>query len=233
MDISFVIPAYNESENLRPLIDACHAEVADIDGQHEILIINDGSTDGSRELLDEMAASDPMLRVIHHEPGQNIGCHPSELEGFKHARGDRLMFLPADLQILPSVLPIFLAAAETADVIASHRVNRADRAGRRWLSAANNLVERALMGVKVHDAHSSMLITRRAADELVPTVKSRSALIAAELLVRARRMKMPIAEVEIEHHPRAAGQQTGAKPSEVLKIPVDLLRLRMALARET
>jgi glycosyltransferase involved in cell wall biosynthesis len=232
MDISLVIPAHNERDNLRPLVRACADALAPYEGSHEILLIDDGSTDGSRDLLAELEREEPRLRVIHHEPGRNIGCHPSELEGFRAARGDRMLFLPADLQIHPRVLPGFLVAAESADVVASHRVRRADPPWRRWLAAANNRFERALMGVKVHDAHSSMLLTRKAVDEVVPGVVSRSALIAAEILVRAKSAGLPIGEIEIEHHPRVAGRQTGAKPSEIVKVQLDLLQLRRRLRRE-
>jgi glycosyltransferase involved in cell wall biosynthesis len=233
MDISLVIPAHNERDNLRPLISACAEALAPYEGAHEILMIDDGSADGSRELLAELARDEPRLRVIRHEPGQNIGCHPSELEGMRAARGERMLFLPADLQIHPRVLPAFIDAADSADVVASHRVSRADPLWRRGLARANNRLERALMGVNVHDAHSSMLLTRRAVEEVLPRVVSRSALIPAEILVRAKRAGLPIAEVDIEHHPRAAGRQTGAKPSEIVKVQLDLLRLRRRLARET
>jgi glycosyltransferase involved in cell wall biosynthesis len=231
-DVSLVIPAYNERENIPALIEASKKALSEFDGSHEIVLINDGSSDGSRELIDELAASEPLLRPIHHAQGQNIGCHPSELEGLKAARGDLMLFLPADLQIHPNVLPAFAEAAEHADVIASHRVQRADAAWRRHLSAANNRVERFLMGVSVHDAHSSMALTRRAVDQVVSDVMSRSAVIPAEILVRAKRAHLPIAEIPIEHHPRAAGRQTGAAPSEILKVQADLLKLRMRLWRQ-
>jgi glycosyltransferase involved in cell wall biosynthesis len=233
MNVSLVIPAYNEIDNLRPLLAASRDAVSSYEGSHEIILIDDGSTDGSRELLDQLMTAEPLLRVIHHEPGKNIGCHPSELEGLRAARGELMLFLPADLQIHPSVLPAFAKAAERADVIASHRVQRADAAWRRYLSAANNRVERLIMGVKVHDAHSSMALTRTAVDEILPSVISNSALIPAEILVRAKRTGIPIAEIEIDHHPRAAGEQTGAAPSEILKVQLDLLRLRSRLRRES
>ena len=88
------------------------------------------------------------------------------------------------------------------------------------------------MGVDVHDAHSSMLVNRRALDEVVPLIESQSALIPAELLVRARQRGLRITEVEIEHQPRRAGRQTGAKFTEILAVQLDLLRLRRRLARE-
>jgi glycosyltransferase involved in cell wall biosynthesis len=232
VNVSLVIPAYNESENLAQLVDACEEALQPFEGTHEILIVEDGSTDDSPEILTALEAARPRLRSIRHERGRNIGCHPSELEGLKAARGDVALFLPADLQVHPSSLPAFIEAAERGDVVASRRVNRADNVFRRLLARANNLVERIVMGIDVHDAHSAMLVNRRALEEVVPLVRSRSALIPAELLFRARQRRLRIAEVDVEHRPRMAGRQTGAKLGEILKVQVDLLRLRIRLARE-
>src|SRR5919201_6599111 len=99
MDISLVIPAYNERENLHPLVWACVAALEPHAGTHEIILIDDGSTDGSRELIAALAGKYELVRPIHHPPGAKIGCHPSELEGLRAARGDVALFLPADLQI--------------------------------------------------------------------------------------------------------------------------------------
>lgn len=232
MNVSLVIPAFNESENLVQLVAACEQALAPIAGSHEIVIVEDGSTDDSADVLSTLEADCPLLRSIRHEPGRNIGCHPSELEGLKTVNGDVALFLPADLQIHPSSLARFLDLAGRCDIVASRRMERADNVWRRLLSWANNRVERLVMGVDVHDAHSSMLFNRRALDAVVPLILSRSALIPAELLVRARRQGLRIGEVEIEHRPRIAGRQTGAKFTEIVAVQLDLLRLRRRLAHE-
>jgi len=232
VNVSLVIPAYNESANLPTLVDACEAALAAVDGNHEIVIVDDGSLDETGDVLNRLESQRPLLRTIRHERGKNIGCHPSELEALKTARGDVALFLPADLQIHPSSLPIFLEASHTADIVASRRVHRADNAFRRLASAANNHVERLLMGVDVKDAHSSMLLNRRALDEVVPLVRSNSALIPAEILLRADERGLRIAEVDVPHYPRATGTQTGISVSEVARVQFDLLRLRRRLSRE-
>jgi glycosyltransferase involved in cell wall biosynthesis len=232
LNISLVIPAYNEAENLTPLVDACEDALRPYEGTHEILVVEDGSTDSAPELLTRLEQERPLLRSIRHETGRNIGCHPSELEGLKAAQGDVALFLPADLQVHPSSLPRFLEGAERADVVASRRLARADNVFRRFLARANNVVERVVIGVDVHDAHSAMLVNRRALDDVVPLVRSRSALIPAELLYRAKQRGLRITEVDVEHFPRRAGRQTGAKFTEILKVQLDLLQLRRRLARE-
>jgi dolichol-phosphate mannosyltransferase len=231
VNVSLVIPAYNESANLPPLVDACEAALEPVEGTHEIVIVDDGSTDETEQVLGRLEAEHPRLRTIRHEPGKNIGCHPSELEALKAAQGEVALFLPADLQIHPSSLAVFLKAAQRADIVASRRLHRADNVFRRLASGANNVVERLVMGVDVHDAHSSMLLNRRALDEIVPLVISNSALIPAEILLRARERGLRITEVDVDHFPRATGTQTGISVSEVARVQFDLLRLRRRLAR--
>jgi glycosyltransferase involved in cell wall biosynthesis len=231
-EISLVIPAHNEAENLPALFAACFGVLDELPGDHELVLIEDGSTDDSRAVVERAMADEPRLQPIWHEPGHNIGCHPSELAGLKRARGRIMVFLPADLQVHPDTTPAFVNAARDADVVASNRVARTEGPWRRLLSSLNNRLERALMGVDVHDAHSAMALTRRAVDLLCPQISSSSALIPAELLVRARGHGLRIAEIEVEHFPRVAGRPTGVKPSEIIRVPPDLARLRVRLARE-
>jgi glycosyltransferase involved in cell wall biosynthesis len=232
IEISLVIPAYNEAQNLRALFAACFGVLDQLPGDHELVLIEDGSTDDSRAVVEHAMAEEPRLRPIWHEPGHNIGCHPSELAGLKCARGQVMVFLPADLQIHPDTTPAFVDAARGADVVASNRVARTEGAWRRLLSAINNRVERTLMGVDVRDAHSAMALTRRAVDILCPEISSSSALIPAELLLRARTHGLRIAEIEVKHFPRVAGAPSGVRPSEIIGVQLDLVRLRGRLARE-
>jgi glycosyltransferase involved in cell wall biosynthesis len=232
IEISLVIPAHNEAENLPALFAACFGLLDELPGDHELVLIEDGSTDGSRAVVEDAMAEEPRLHPIWHTPGHNIGCHPSELAGLKRARGQLMVFLPADLQIRPDTTPAFLDAAREADVVASNRVARTEGAWRRLLSAINNRVERTLMGVDVRDAHSAMALTRRAVDLLCPEISSSSALIPAELLVRARTHGLRIAEIDVKHFPRTAGRPSGVKPSEIVGVQLDLIRLRRRLARE-
>lgn len=229
MHISLVIPAYNERANLPALLAACDDALAPIEGDHEVLLIDDGSTDGSRELLSELEHRHATLRVLHHRAGQNIGCHPSSLEGFLAARGELMVFLPADLQIRPSVVPAFVQAAGDADVVASYRRRRADPPWRRAVSRLNNRVERLIVRSAVRDAHSAMALTRTAVDAIVPRIVSTSAVIPAEIIARADRLGLRVTEIEIDHHPRTSGTQTGASLRELVLAQADLLQLRRRL----
>jgi glycosyltransferase involved in cell wall biosynthesis len=232
INISLVIPAYNEEGNIDRLLLECVEELAKHRGDHEILLIDDGSTDSTRRLIEGHQAELEQLRPIFHERGKNIGCHPSELEALKVVRGDVAVFLPADLQVRPSAVEPLLRGAQDADIVSGRRVMRADGKMRAFISDANNRVERWLLGVQVHDAHSVMLFRRNAIDAIIPLVHSRSALIPAEILVRAGMAGLRVAEVPVEHFPRVAGQQTGVAPRELIGVQLDLVKLRLLLRRE-
>jgi glycosyltransferase involved in cell wall biosynthesis len=232
ISISLVIPAYNEEGNVDQLVRECVDALALHPGQHEIILIDDGSTDATRALIERQQPRIPELRPIFHERGRNVGCHPSELEALGIVRGDVAVFLPADLQVRPSALEPLLDGAREADIVSGRRVLRADGKLRAFISDANNRVERWLLGVQVHDAHSVMLLRRNAIDAIVPLVQSRSALIPAEILVRARMLGFRVAEVPVDHYPRVAGQQTGVAPRELIGVQMDLVKLRVTLKRE-
>jgi glycosyltransferase involved in cell wall biosynthesis len=232
VNISLVIPAYNEEGNIAQLLGECVDMLAQHQGDHEILLIDDGSTDSTRRLIEDHQDTLEQLRPIFHDRGKNIGCHPSELEALRVARGDVAVFLPADLQVRPSAVEPLLEGAKDADIVSGRRVLRADGRMRAFISDVNNRVERWLLGVQVHDAHSVMLFRRSALDAIIPQVHSRSALIPAEILVRARMAGLRVAEVPVDHYPRVAGQQTGVAPRELIGVQMDLVRLRVLLRRE-
>jgi glycosyltransferase involved in cell wall biosynthesis len=232
VNISLVIPAYNEEGNIDQLLRECVDTLAKHPGDHEILLIDDGSTDSTRRLIEGHQRELEQLRPIFHERGKNIGCHPSELEALRVVRGDVAVFLPADLQVRPSAVEPLLLGAEQADIVSGRRVLRADGKLRAFISDVNNRVERYLLGVQVHDAHSVMLFRRNAIDAIIPQVHSRSALIPAEILVRARMAGLRVSEVPVDHYPRVAGQQTGVAARELIGVQMDLVKLRLLLRRE-
>jgi glycosyltransferase involved in cell wall biosynthesis len=232
VNISLVIPAFNEEGNIEQLLRECVETLAGHEGDHEILLIDDGSTDSTRRLIEEHQPELEQLRPIFHERGKNIGCHPSELEALRVVRGDVAVFLPADLQVRPSAVEPLLRAAQDADIVSGRRVIRADGKLRAFISDVNNRVERYLLGVQVHDAHSVMLFRRSAIDSIIPQVHSRSALIPAEILVRAGMAGLRVTEVPVDHFPRVAGQQTGVAPRELIGVQMDLVKLRLLLRRE-
>ena len=110
-DISVVVPVYNEIGNLESLVERVRATLDDIGLSWELLAVDDGSTDGSGERLDEMAKTEERIRVLHFQ--ENCGQSAGLDAGFKHARGRLLALLDADLQTYPEDLPKLIDTLES------------------------------------------------------------------------------------------------------------------------
>src|ERR1700728_358864 len=105
-EISLVIPVYNENENLGPLAEEIRQSMGRVGKPYEVLFVDDGSTDGSFEVMRELAARDAAVRVIRHS--RNAGQSAALDSGFRHARGGVVVTLDADMQNDPADVPLLL-----------------------------------------------------------------------------------------------------------------------------
>ncbi|MFO0974207.1 MAG: glycosyltransferase [Phycisphaerae bacterium] len=226
--MSVVILCYNESALLREVVERTCAALAAGAGTHEVLVIDDGSRDGSAELADRLAQAHAAVRV-HHHPG-NLGIGAGLRSAYRLARGAAVWVIPADLQFAPEDILSALAALADADVVNVCRAARRDPWGRKLVSMVDRGLVRLLFGRSVRDLHW-VKVYRRGVLEAV-TAASRSPMVDTELLVRARRAGFRIVELSLPHHPRTAGQARGASLRNIAATLRDLLALRMALWRE-
>lgn len=151
MDLSVVIPVYNEEESLPRLIPEIHAALAPTGLSYEIVLVDDGSKDRSFAVLEEMAADDPALVVVQFR--RNFGQTAAMQAGLDHARGARVALMDADLQNDPADIPRMLAELDGGyDLVAGWRANRQDAFINRKLPSmiANRIISRAT-GVHLHD----------------------------------------------------------------------------------
>jgi glycosyltransferase involved in cell wall biosynthesis len=159
--ISVIVPVKNEAENLPPLVDRLLPVLHALERNFEVIIVNDGSTDGSLRVLRELAASHPELRVI--DLARNYGQTAAMMAGIDHARGDIIVPIDADLQNDPADIPKLLAKLDEGyDVVSGWRVDRQDAALRRnFVSRVANRVISRVSGVRLHDYGCSLKAYRR------------------------------------------------------------------------
>ena len=164
MDLSIVIPVYNEVESLPLLHKAVHAALQDLKRSWEIVFVDDGSKDGSDRVLVELAVQDPQ-HVCVVEFRRNFGQTTAIAAGIDHACGDVIVFLDADLQNDPADIPAMLEKLDEGyDVVSGWRKNREDNAVTRNLPShmANWLISN-VTGVHLHDYGCTLKAYRREA----------------------------------------------------------------------
>ncbi|MSP63134.1 MAG: glycosyltransferase family 2 protein [Myxococcales bacterium] len=142
--VSVMVPAFNEAESLEPVVREIAAVLAKLGRSHEIVIIDDGSSDGTGAIAERLAESVPSVRALHH--AHNGGLGEVYRTGFRDARHELVTFLPADGQNPPSLLEQFLPLADRHDLVLGYVPNRDDSLAGRSLSALERQAYRILFG---------------------------------------------------------------------------------------
>lgn len=199
VDLSVVLPVYNEAENIRPLADEITAAVPS-SWRHEIIAVDDASDDGSGDVLKTMAAESAALRVLTHK--KNLGQSAAIATGLSHAKGAYVMTLDADRQNDPSDIPLFLKALDSgADCVCGIRAKRRDSALKRFSSRVANRFRRWLLKDTIHDAGCGFRAMRRDCLGDLPVFNG----LHRFLPIILHRQGCKVTEITIKHRPRTAG----------------------------
>ncbi len=215
--LSVVIPAFQEEGSLEGTLTGTFAVLEGLGPSYEVLVCDDGSRDATPRVLTGLHQRHPELRILRHPSNRGVGQALKTL--YREARGDWVLFLPADGQVTADQIPRMLARPDAA-VVLGWRHPRRDPLARRVASWGYNLLVRLLWGLEVRDVDSVVLYRR---DVLEIDFCSRDLCLPVEILVKAVRRGLTWAEVPVEHHPRRAGRAWGANPRVVLRTLVDLL----------
>jgi glycosyltransferase involved in cell wall biosynthesis len=228
--LSYFFPAHNEEANLEGLVAEALDALPSIAETFEIIAVNDGSRDRTREIADRLAAQHPgVVRVVHHEVNRGYGG--ALRSGFEAARYDLLAFTDGDRQFRVADLARLterLAADDRPDVVVGFRIKRADPLIRIVYARTYKLANRVFFGLRVRDVDCAAKLFRREALEGV-RVESGGAFFSAELLIKITEQDRRIVEVGIPHYPRTAGSPTGAKVSVIWRAVKDFWMLRLRL----
>ena len=224
--ISFFCPAYNEEKNLPVLIPKIHALLSSLTNTFEILIIENGSRDATPAVADELAKKFSNVRAYHYAAG--LGYGGALMEGFKHAKYDYVCYTDGDNQYDVDELRAGFALMEHADIASGYVRAKAVSTYRKIQSSVFNLFLTLLFFVHIRDINCSMKIYKRKVLETIQ-IKSKSAFIDAEMLLRAYRAGFTIAQYPVTHFERTSGVAIGSKPSVILGTLVDMFKFRFGL----
>ena len=194
----------------------------------EIIVVDDGSADGTAALADRLARDDPAVRVVHHARNQGYGT--ALKSGFAAARQDWVFLMDSDGQFDPTELPGFIDAASRADFVLGYRVERADATHRRLFAKLWARLMRVLLGVRVRDVDCAFKLMRRSYLAAMP-LEAGGAFLSAEMLAKALRLGARFAERPVKHLPRRAGRQTGGSVKVLLRAFYELGRLWLRVRR--
>lgn len=201
--LSLIIPAYNEEAVIAQAIAEADASLAAVAPEFEILIVDDGSRDGTAAAVRAAARQRPKVRLLRHAVNQGYGA--ALRTGFQAACHDRVAFTDADCQFDLADLARLVPLTDQHEVAVGYRLDRQDPWRRRFFSAGYNLLVRALLGTGVRDCDCALKVFRKdALAALLP--ESNGFLVNAEMLARARQQGFRIAETAVRHRPRFGGE---------------------------
>lgn len=199
VQISTVIPVFNEAASLPGLVDELLPILGGLGLSHEVILVDDGSSDGSGAWIEERSRLDPRVRGVLLE--KNVGQSGAVAAGLRSSRGSVIVMLDADGQNNPADIPVLLDALRGADVVSGVRTPRADSWRRRLSSRVANTVRRAVIGDTISDIGCSLKAYRREALQDIPLFVGAHRFLPALCQFRGAR----VVEVPVRHRPRNFG----------------------------
>jgi glycosyltransferase involved in cell wall biosynthesis len=224
--VTIVLPCLDEADNLRDAV-RCATEAAELYAvEHELIIVDDGSTDETSSVAGYLAERDPRIRLIVHSGNRGYGA--ALRTGMAAARMPWVLLVDADLQFDIDELEHFLPFAPKADLIVGWRILPQGPPIARLRSALWSRVVRAALDVQTRDLDCSFRLARRdLLDRL--DLRATGALVGAELVILGRSAGARVAEVPVHHRIRVAGRQKGPGQRLARRTLRELCGLRRAL----
>jgi glycosyltransferase involved in cell wall biosynthesis len=228
--LSVFLPTYNEEENIKIVTLKVQSILERIAESWEIIIVNDGSTDGTKESAQGLVRSDSRIRLINHE--ENLGYGAALKSGFYNSRFPWIAFIDSDGQFNFSEITSFIEKQKEtgADLLIGYYKKRKVSKFKILTSRIWELAIFILFGLKVRDIDCGFKLIRKSVLDKIPKLESeRGAFISSELLIKAKKKGFKIAEVPVTHFPRIKGEGTGRNLNVILKSFIDLVKLWLKL----
>ncbi len=221
--LSVFFPAFNEQDNIVQSVEDAISVLKSLGLEWEVLVINDGSKDGTAGEVEKLEKKYPQVRLINHP--KNMGYGQALKTGFTVAKYPWVVFLDSDGQFKFEEIKKFLKFTDSSDVILGYRLNRADPFLRRVFTWGWKMLAMVLLGLNVRDYSCGFKLIKKRVFEDISPIESEEKVTQIEMLIKAKRKGYKFAEVGVHHYPRLHGVPTGAKLSVVWKSFTDMVKL--------
>ncbi len=223
-NLSVFFPCYNEAENLPNTVDKAVEVLEKLKLNWEILIINDGSSDNTKEVALDLAKKNSRIHVYNHP--RNLGYGEALKTGFYNAKFDTIVYNDADGQFDFGEVTKFLEKIEEYDLLIGYRIKRQDNFLRILFKKGWQLSLLAFFGLTLKDVDCGFKMLRKSVLEKIPKLEStRGAMINAELAIKVKKAGLRVGQVGVHHYPRKFGSPTGASIPVIVRSYVELVKL--------
>lgn len=220
--VSIMIMAYNEVATLKWVVNEIEEVLLRYNCPYEIVIIDDGSTDGTGDLAEEIVKANPHIRVIHHD--RNLGIGAVKRTGYREARYDIISFFPADGECPASIIDQFLPLMTDYDMVLGYIPERTDSLYARWLAKAERIMIKLLFG-KIPEFCGVYMFRRELLTKLPLITKGRGWMIQMEFIIRAYKANYRIISIPTPMRTRLSGRSKVNNIRCICDNIVQLLRL--------
>jgi glycosyltransferase involved in cell wall biosynthesis len=221
--VSTFFPAFNDEGTIGSLVMDALALLPTLTNDYEVIVVNDGSTDGTRAVLEGLACKRPQLTVIHHDGNQGYGA--ALRTGFSHARKDLVFYTDGDGQYdvweLAALYPLM---TDGVDVVNGYKIKRADKQHRIIVGAIYNRLAHTLFQLPIRDVDCDFRLMRRHAIQQIELASS-SGAICVEMVSKLHAAGYVFTEAPVHHYPRVYGRSRFFTPRRVACMGLDLLTL--------
>ncbi|HLG66176.1 MAG TPA: glycosyltransferase [Ktedonosporobacter sp.] len=212
--LSVVMPAHNEEVAIAATVSAAVEALANWTQDYEVIVVNDGSKDGTRAIVEEIATVNPRVRLINHDVNQGYGA--ALVSGFEASEKDLVFFMDSDGQFDIRDLERFFPLIEEYDAVLGYRIDRQDTWMRKLNAWGWKMLVRVVFKLRVRDIDCAFKLYRGQFFR-EHRLETRGAMINTELLYKFRRAGYTYTEVGVQHLPRRGGKATGAKLSVIAR----------------
>jgi len=225
IELSIVIPVFNEEENLPILIPKLIDVLSQFGSPYEVIFVDDGSTDESRIILKEFASKYPYIRILGLK--ENRGLSTALYAGFKETRGKIIVTLDSDLQNDPMDIPKLLTYLDQYDMATGWRINRQDPWLKEISSKVANAIRNRISGEAIKDSACTLRAFKRECIQEIPVFNGMHRFLSTLVKMKGYR----IIEVPVTHHPRRFGRSKYNIRNRAWRAFIDLLGVRWLKSR--